>query len=76
MRAFGGWKVGAMDAAAAEAIYRSGCCGRLSAALFATSLGSLVGSLLSYWMGYYGGKPVVLKVGRYLLLNPHDLEAP
>ena len=46
----------------------------LWAALFATSLGSLVGSLLSYWMGYYGGKPVVLKVGRYLLLNPHDLE--
>jgi membrane protein DedA with SNARE-associated domain len=24
-------------------------------------------------MGYYGGKPVVLKVGKYLLLNPHDL---
>jgi membrane protein DedA with SNARE-associated domain len=25
-------------------------------------------------MGYYGGKPVVLKIGKYLLLNPHDLE--
>ena len=36
MRAFGGWKVGAYDAAAAEAIYRSGCCGRLAAALFAS----------------------------------------
>ena len=43
-------------------------------ALFATSLGSLVGSLLSYLMGYYGGKPVVLKVGKYLLLNRRDLE--
>ncbi len=43
-------------------------------ALLATSLGSLVGSLLSYWMGYYGGKPFVLKVGKYLLLNRHDLE--
>jgi len=43
-------------------------------ALLATSLGSLVGSLLSYWMGYYGGKPLVLKVGKYLLLNRHDLE--
>ncbi len=42
-------------------------------AIGATSLGSLIGSLLSYYMGYYGGKPVVLKVGRYLLLNPHDL---
>ena len=25
-------------------------------------------------MGYYGGKPVVLKVGKYLLLDQHDLE--
>ncbi|MDD2463131.1 MAG: DedA family protein [Desulfobulbus sp.] len=43
-------------------------------ALLSTSLGSLTGSLLSYWMGYYGGKPLVLKVGKYLLLNRHDLE--
>jgi membrane protein DedA with SNARE-associated domain len=43
-------------------------------AIAATSLGSILGSLLSYWMGYYGGKPVVLKVGKYLLLNQHDLE--
>lgn len=43
-------------------------------ALVSTTLGSLVGSLLSYWMGYYGGKPLVLKVGKYLLLNRYDLE--
>ena len=43
-------------------------------ALLATSLGSLAGSLVSYGMGYYGGKPLVLKVGKYLLLNRHDLE--
>jgi membrane protein DedA with SNARE-associated domain len=43
-------------------------------AVFATSLGSITGSLLSYWMGYAGGKPVVLKFGKYLLLNVHDLE--
>lgn len=46
----------------------------LWAAIAATSLGSIVGSLLSYLMGYYGGKPFVLKVGKYLLLNQHDLE--
>jgi membrane protein DedA with SNARE-associated domain len=46
----------------------------LTAAVGATSAGSILGSLLSYWMGYYGGKPLVLKVGRYLLLNVHDLE--
>ena len=43
-------------------------------AMLATSLGSIVGSLVSYGMGYYGGKPLVLKVGKYLLLNRHDLE--
>lgn len=43
-------------------------------ALLSTSLGSLVGSLLSYWIGAYGGKPLVLKVGKYLLLNRHDLD--
>jgi membrane protein DedA with SNARE-associated domain len=46
----------------------------LSLAMLATTLGSLAGSLLSYAMGYYGGRPFVLKVGRYFLLNVHDLE--
>lgn len=43
-------------------------------AIASTSLGSIVGSLLSYWIGYFGGKPLVLRVGRYLLLNQRDLE--
>ena len=43
-------------------------------AIASTSAGSLIGSLLSYWMGYYGGKPFVLKVGKYLLLKERDLE--
>lgn len=46
----------------------------LGPAVLATSTGSLVGSLISYYMGFYGGKPVVLKVGKYLLLDQHDLE--
>jgi len=46
----------------------------LTQAILATSAGSLVGSLVSYLMGYYGGRPFVLKVGRYLLLDVHDLE--
>ena len=46
----------------------------LWASIAATSAGSIAGSLLSYLMGYYGGKPVVLKVGKYLFLNQHDLE--
>src|SRR5205809_3564092 len=43
-------------------------------AILATSAGSMLGSVLSYTMGYYGGKPLVLKVGKYLFLNVHDLE--
>ncbi|MFO1497447.1 MAG: DedA family protein [Verrucomicrobiota bacterium] len=43
-------------------------------AIAATSLGSIIGSWLSYLMGYYGGKPFVLRVGKYLLLNRHDLD--
>jgi len=39
----------------------------------ASSLGSIVGSLLSYGMGRKG-EAVVLRYGRYLLLNPHHLE--
>jgi len=41
--------------------------------LIASSLGSIAGSLLSYGMGMLG-EPVVLRYGRYLLLNPHHLE--
>lgn len=43
-------------------------------AVLAASVGSIVGSAASYAMGYYGGKPVVLKVGKYLLLDRHDLD--
>lgn len=43
-------------------------------AILATSAGSLVGSVISYYMGYLGGRPLVMKVGRYLLLNREHLE--
>lgn len=43
-------------------------------AILVTSVGSIIGSLVSYYMGYWGGRPFVLKVGRYLLLNREHLE--
>ncbi len=43
-------------------------------AIAATSLGSILGSLISYLIGYRGGRPLVMKVGRYLLLSQHDLD--
>lgn len=46
----------------------------LELAIFSTSCGSLAGSLASYAMGRWGGRPLVLRAGKYLLLSPHDLE--
>ncbi len=43
-------------------------------ALLATTIGSLVGSLISYWLGSVGGKPLVMKVGRFLFINEHHLD--
>jgi membrane protein DedA with SNARE-associated domain len=42
--------------------------------IISSSLASIIGSLLSYYMGYYGGKPVVLKFGKYLLLDKEHLD--
>jgi membrane protein DedA with SNARE-associated domain len=39
-----------------------------------STLGSIVGSLISYYLGYYGGRPLVEKWGKYLLLNKHHLD--
>ncbi len=40
----------------------------------ASSIGSGIGSLLSYYMGKYGGNKVVLHWGKYLLLDEVDLQ--
>lgn len=50
--------------------------GRLTMAgtIFASSLGSIFGSLLSYYIGMYGGRAFVLKYGKYLLLDESHLE--
>ena len=40
----------------------------------AATLGSIIGSLISYAMGYYGGKPFINKFGKYLLIDNHDLD--
>jgi membrane protein DedA with SNARE-associated domain len=42
--------------------------------IFFSTLGSFIGSLLSYYMGYFGGRPLVERWGKYLLLNVHHLE--
>jgi len=42
--------------------------------IFFSTLGSLIGSLLSYYIGSLGGRPLVEKFGRYLLLDRHHLD--
>jgi len=38
------------------------------------ALGNLAGSLLAYWIGWKGGRPLIEKYGKYILLSKHDLD--
>jgi membrane protein DedA with SNARE-associated domain len=40
-----------------------------------STLGSIIGSLISYYLGYWGGRPLVLKVGKYFLLDKSHLDS-
>ena len=40
----------------------------------AGAFGCVVGSLVAYWVGMYGGRPLIEKYGRYILLSSHDLD--
>ena len=40
----------------------------------AGTLGNLVGSWLAYWGGYAGGRPLIDRWGRYLLIRPHEVD--
>jgi len=42
--------------------------------IIASSLGTILGSLISYYIGKLGGYPLVLRFGRYLLLDRGHLE--
>lgn len=40
----------------------------------AGAVGCVVGSMVAYWAGMYGGRPFIEKYGRYILLSRHDLD--
>src|SRR6266852_5022960 len=40
----------------------------------AGAVGCVIGSLVAYWIGMYGGRPLIEKYGRYLLVSGHDLD--
>ncbi|MGE0201031.1 MAG: DedA family protein [Candidatus Melainabacteria bacterium] len=39
------------------------------------AIGCVLGSLPSYALGYYGGRPFLRKYGKWLLMSEHDLES-
>src|SRR5215510_8275555 len=50
--------------------------GRFSLLAVATwgAIGCNVGSILAYEIGYYGGRPLVVRYGRYIFVSQHDLD--
>ncbi|KKQ72441.1 MAG: hypothetical protein US94_C0043G0006 [Berkelbacteria bacterium GW2011_GWB1_38_5] len=40
----------------------------------AGAIGCVVGSIVSYWLGAYGGRPLIEKYGKYILISHHDLD--
>jgi len=47
---------------------------QLWAVALAGAFGCVLGSLLAYWLGAVGGRPLVEKYGRYVLISHHDLD--
>lgn len=43
-------------------------------AVIAGTIGGTLAQIFLYWLGYYGGRPVVEKYGKYLLINKHHLD--
>src|SRR5215468_2201148 len=40
----------------------------------AGAVGCVLGSLVAYWVGMYGGRPFIEKYGRYVFISHHDLD--
>ncbi len=40
----------------------------------AGAVGSAVGSAITYWIGRYGGRPLIERYGKYILISTHDLD--
>lgn len=38
------------------------------------TIGNLIGSIIAYLIGFYGGRPLIEKYGKYILISSHELE--
>jgi len=43
-------------------------------AAFYGALGNTIGSLIAYYAGAWGGRPLLLRYGRYVLITPRELD--
>ncbi|WP_210365750.1 DedA family protein [Bacillus sp. REN3] len=43
-------------------------------AVIAGTIGGTIAQLFLYWLGYYGGRPVLEKYGKYLLISSHHID--
>ena len=41
---------------------------------FYGALGNVIGSIITYWVGARGGRPILEKYGKYVLISRHDIE--
>jgi len=41
---------------------------------FFGALGNTIGSLIAYWAGRIGGRPLVMNYGRFILITPKDVD--
>ena len=46
----------------------------LGMAAFYGALGNLLGSWVAYWISYKGGRPLLNKYGRYVLVTQHEVD--
>ena len=46
----------------------------LHGAALAGAVGCIVGSIPAYYLGQYGGRPVIERYGKYVLLSRHELD--
>lgn len=40
----------------------------------AGAVGCVLGSMVAYWVGMYGGRPLIEKYGKFVLISHHDLD--
>src|SRR5256714_3885975 len=40
----------------------------------AGAVGCVVGSMIAYWVGRVGGRPLIERYGKYVLVSRHDLD--